>query len=70
MIKYIIYPGYVESNDGDTHYISYNTLIRLYDVNPEECIQYDRLTARECLEFRDCKRLYPSRNGNYNLKDI
>jgi hypothetical protein len=42
MTKYAICPGFVDSkNDQDTHYITAKQLIRLYNVNPNECIILD-----------------------------
>lgn len=39
MIRYVIHPGYVFSkNDGQCHYINGRQLIRLYGLNPAECV--------------------------------
>jgi hypothetical protein len=39
MKKYLICPGMVTSKrDGDKHYITADQLIRLYKVNPSECV--------------------------------
>lgn len=39
--KYLVCPGRVKSiNDCDTHYISAHSLMRLYGVNPAECVIY------------------------------
>jgi hypothetical protein len=40
--KYLVIPDYVKSkNDGQKHYITAKELIRLYGVNPKECVIYD-----------------------------
>ena len=37
--KYIVVPGCITSkSDGDTHFISGQHLIRLYRVNPKDCL--------------------------------
>lgn len=37
--KYAVCPGYVRSeNDGDRHYIGFSALVRLYGVDPTECL--------------------------------
>lgn len=39
--KYLIIPGYVRSiNNNERHYVSAQQLIRLYRVNPSECVVY------------------------------
>lgn len=38
MMKYLVYPDTVRSeNDGESHFISGDALIRLYGVDPNEC---------------------------------
>ena len=37
-IKYIVCSGWVYSDDGDTHFISCDALMRLYRVKPSECV--------------------------------
>lgn len=38
-IRYVIYPGYVISRaDGDRHWVGYGQLVRLYRLNPAECV--------------------------------
>lgn len=40
--KYLIIPDYVRSkNDNDRHFITAKDLIRLYGVNPKECVIAD-----------------------------
>ena len=39
ILKYLVCPGEVISKtDGDIHYISADRLIRLYNVDPRECL--------------------------------
>ena len=40
-IKYEVYPGNVtRKTDGQIHYITAHQLMRLYGVNPVECVVY------------------------------
>ena len=40
--KYLVIGDYIKSkNDNDRHYISSRELVRLYGVNPKECILHD-----------------------------
>lgn len=69
-IKYIVYPDWVTSqHDGDRHFIGLHQLIRLYRVNPSECI--DGASSRVCgINSEDFKRLIelkPRHDGNYAL---
>jgi hypothetical protein len=61
-----IYPGYITSKtDGQSHYIDYFTLIRLYNLNPCECFNASR---REDLIGRDITKItkyYPDFHGRY-----
>lgn len=36
--RYIVYPGYVMTLNGQRHYVNAADLVRLYGVNPHECI--------------------------------
>lgn len=70
--KYLIFPGYVtSSNDGERHHISAYRLIKLYRVNPAECVIYDgrqdktRGTRRE--EESNLIQLYPRSSGVYEV---
>lgn len=68
-IKYIIHPGNVSSKyDGDVHYISTKQLIKLYKVNPKECLEF-------CEDSSICKQkklihLFPKYNGDYTIPNI
>lgn len=64
MYKYVIHPGFVISkNDGDRHYVTANQLIRLYGVNPRECL----VAGRTALPSDDLIHLHPQYSGNYEL---
>ncbi len=74
--KYVICPGYVTSkNDGQRHYISAKQLMRLYGVNPLECVIYepvhwwpiDQYNSFFESEYKDLPRLGVQYNGNYEL---
>jgi hypothetical protein len=66
--KYLIIPGWVFSkNDEDRHYINAQMLIRLYKVDPHECmIQHsDSRDLRRDVE--GLIKLRPKTSGNYEL---
>jgi len=68
--KYVCCGGYVVSNvDGDEHYISAFRLVRLYNLNPRECILIDHNDPHNFLgqDFTGLTFLYPRRDGNYTL---
>jgi hypothetical protein len=68
-IKYNIHPGIMLSkNDGDVHYISGPTLIRLYGVNPSECT----IISPDMEHFMDKTliNLGPRYHGDYTLTTI
>ena len=61
--KYVVHPGWITSkNDGDRHFVSSNALVRLYGVNPSECmIKYP--TSAPAPE--GMIHLYPDYSGEY-----
>jgi hypothetical protein len=62
--KYLVKPGYVFSkSDGDKHWISADKLIRLYQVNPRECV-----ISHPYLDPEDLIVLEPRYDGNYELR--
>ena len=73
MIKYYIIPGHIKSKyDGDIHYINENMLMRLYNVNPKECLvlSLDKPYHVKLLEQADTdgiKILKPRYHGDYNV---
>lgn len=70
MVKYLVEGGWVTSkNDGDSHYISTEQLIKLYGVPKSECLMYHS-QHRYTEEYLDSLiYLCPQPSGNYNLKD-
>jgi hypothetical protein len=40
MVKYIVIGDYDISDDGDSHYVDPEKLIRLYSVNLKECVRF------------------------------
>ena len=69
--KYVLHGGHVKCKDGDEHFISSHTLVRLYKLNPKDCISafiYERGQ-----EVEGMVHLYPSSNGNYedlSIQDV
>lgn len=68
--KYIIVPGYIKSkNDGEIHYISASQLMRLYKVNPLECIvALGKYWHRGRIGIESLIVLRPRYDGNYGLE--
>ena len=66
--KYVICPSHVVSrNDGELHYIDAPTLMRLYGVNPMECIvNRDRASMRD-IDTMKLIWLAPRYDGKYQL---
>ena len=66
-VKYVVYPSYVESkNDGQFHFVNFSRLVKLYGVDPEECINVHNTLGR------DISGLIPLRvrhDGNYKLEE-
>ena len=68
--KYAIHPGNIKGwSDNDVHFITFTQLIRLYKVNPNECILWDlnRPETYICRNYSDYIHLYPRVDGNYDL---
>lgn len=64
MIKYVLCPGYVTSNnDRQLHYVGGVDLIRLYNVNPFECIRLKSIGSMR----NEFIYLVPRQDGNYKL---
>lgn len=71
-MKYLIHEGFVESKDGDTHFINGETLIRLYKLNKNEChiIRYNNPSSKLGLDYsKNYKHLFPKSNGDYVIKE-
>jgi hypothetical protein len=63
--KYALHPGYVSSKqDGDRHYIGIGQLVRLYELQPNEYVVWDK--EGSCGRFwDDYVHLYPDYEGRY-----
>jgi len=69
-VKYLLLPGMVRSNyDGDLHFINERDLIKLYMVDPEECVWPTPGRSAEYLRRRYpyLEALSPIVNGYYPL---
>ena len=69
--RYAVHPGAMSSkNDRDVHYIGASQLMRLYGVDPRDCIIIDDRRP-ETYQGRDNSggyiHLYPDYHGNYEL---
>lgn len=64
--KYVIFPQYILSkNDGDKHFISAEKLMKLYNVNPKECIIWRDEDFKTGSPPKDLIWLKPRYDGNY-----
>lgn len=71
-IKYLVLPDFVRSrSDGDKHWISGRDLIRLYDVNPAECMTINGFTHGYSDKYLSSLiPLRPQESGDYTLPQI
>lgn len=66
MKRFLVFPGHVFSkNDGDRHYIGAGDLMRLYGVNPRDCLVVRSLTDLIGIKRADYTELRPRYDGNY-----
>lgn len=69
MIKYLVLPGHITSRtDGDRNFISGAQLIKLYNVDSQECIIVngpDDWIKLVDLDQSKLIRLYPRNDGDY-----
>lgn len=68
--KYLVMPGKVISRiDNQVHYVDYHSLIRLYQLDPEECSMWPP-SRKQSEGFAlaakyDCVVISPDPSGNY-----
>lgn len=70
MIKYALHPQIICSSiDGRVNYIGYMELIKLYNLDHNECVLWsiDRPESTNGLNFNDYIHLYPRTDGDYKL---
>lgn len=72
MKKFMVCPGHIKSkNDGDWHYIGAFQLMRLYGVNPKDCVVAERdhpgrsWASVPRANATNLIRLAPRYNGDY-----
>jgi len=66
--KYLVIPGTITSeSDGDLHYISASSLIRLYGVDPRECVVLSEYLSDVGIKRDELIVLRPNYRGNYDL---
>jgi len=62
-MRYVLHPGEVTSiNDGDQHYISYEGLLRCYNLHPRFCVN---VNSNDYEPWSGDIHLYPEYSGNY-----
>lgn len=65
--KYLVVPGEVVSKtDGQTHFISPQELIRLYNVDKRDCVIVSPKSIA-INTYRDLIKLTPREDGNYDI---
>jgi hypothetical protein len=65
--KYLVIPGEVVSqNDGQTHFISAQQLIKLYGVDKRDCVIVSPKSIAINF-YEDLIKLTPKEDGNYQL---
>lgn len=67
--KYLVIGGEVISrHDGQRHYVSAQQLVRLYGLNPSQCILVEEVDPSRAYGYRKgMVRLYPRYDGDYTL---
>lgn len=64
--KYSVHSGWVTSwVDGERHFISSGKLIKLYGVQPDECVIMRRAQVRVHGLAQNLKPLFPRHDGRY-----
>lgn len=65
LTRYVVHPGWVVSEDGDRHRISFDRLVRLYAVDPCMCVNADN--PGHLPRVAGDVHLYPQPSGRYVL---
>jgi hypothetical protein len=70
-MKYLVCPGYIVSReDGHVRYIGYKDLIRLYGVDPDDCVLYTEIMQQAGFPNKEKQVcLLPREDGKYNLEE-
>lgn len=64
--KYVLHPGSILSpKDGHFHKIGYKKLIKLYNLDPKICLNYNVYKSRY---MEGMVHLYPCDNGEYSIR--
>ena len=64
--KYVVHPGLVRSqHDGNSHHISFNQLVTLHRLNPNECLNAARPEDILGVDLSNLKHIHPRPNGSY-----
>ena len=68
--KYALHPDFVISTyDDERHYITFQQLVRLYGVNPKDCVEWDRSRPATFRgrKYGDYIHLYTRHDGDYKI---
>ena len=69
--KYAVHPGRISTRDGKIQHIGYKELIRLYELNPEECLLWDYNRPETYLGLRGCFiHVFPRNDGDYDASKL
>jgi hypothetical protein len=68
-IRYLVMPGeIVSATDGSSHWVGASTLMRLYGVDPQECV-VARADTPTPSYYAGLTQLRPRIDGNYTLEE-
>lgn len=66
-VRYCLHPEKIRARDGQWRQVTFGALLRLYGLEPQQCVNYDHLRGRERLG--KMIHLYPREDGNYELTE-
>lgn len=69
--KYVVVPERITSRiDGQSHFVNFDSLCKLWGVNPDDCIHYRTGKGVRAPGFFGLPVLRPRADGKYVLKDV
>jgi hypothetical protein len=67
-VRYVVIPGQISSkNDGQFHFISSSQLMKLYGVDPRECVVKNKDYGDLGYNFSGLIELRPRYDGDYQI---
>jgi len=68
--RFVLFSGWVISDDGDEHHISARRLVDLYRLNPRECVLIESDKDLRGRDLTGLIELRPRFDGNYKLDGV